>query len=44
MKRFLLLVTLVISFALPRIALGEGVTLRTVSCFAGEDVAAISYV
>ena len=44
MKRFLLLVTLVISFALPRIALGDGVTLRTVSCFAGEDVAAISYV
>ena len=40
MKRLLLLV---LSLLLPAVALSEGVTLRTVSCFAGVDAAAVSY-
>ena len=41
MKRFILVL---LALVLPCAALAEGVTLRTVSCFAGEDVAAVAYV
>lgn len=41
MRRF---ISLLLLFLLPTAALAEGVTLRTVSCFAGEDAAAIAYV
>ena len=37
-------ILLLLTLALAPCAAGEGVTLRTVSCFAGEDVAAIAYV
>ena len=42
MKRLLLFALLCLALAVPGRA--EGVTLRTVSCFAGEDMAAIAYV
>lgn len=42
MKRTFILILL--SLLLSPLAHSEGVTLRTVSCFAGEDVAAIAYV
>ena len=42
MKRTILLFLAFAILATP-LALAEGVTLRTVSCFAGEDVAAITY-
>ena len=41
MKR---LAALALALMLCAAALGEGVTLRTVSCFAGEDAAAVAYV
>ena len=43
MKRISLWI-LLFAIALTSVALAEGVTLRTVSCFAGEDGAALAYV
>ena len=36
-------ILLILAFLMSAVALAEGVTLRTVSCFAGEDAAAMTY-